>query len=116
MQGSVIIMPWFTFFIKPYVMVFYSFIQHSVNSSVYKSLGKVKYLVSDFTICILCMVKIYIYYMYFPPKPFTLKMTNPLSFSAECIHCLHWDVSWWRLHFLCVKLCRVKYLVSGISK
>ncbi|XP_026374481.1 UDP-N-acetylglucosamine/UDP-glucose/GDP-mannose transporter isoform X2 [Ursus maritimus] len=28
----------------------------------------------------------------------------------ECIHCLHWDVSWWRLHFLCVKLCRVKYL------
>ncbi|XP_077004836.1 nucleotide sugar transporter SLC35D2 isoform X2 [Tamandua tetradactyla] len=28
----------------------------------------------------------------------------------ECIHCLHWDVNWWRLHFLCVELCRVKYL------
>ncbi|KAM9083531.1 nucleotide sugar transporter SLC35D2 isoform 2-T5 [Megaptera novaeangliae] len=28
----------------------------------------------------------------------------------ECIHCLHWNVSWWRLHFLCIKLCRVKYL------
>ncbi|XP_075864674.1 nucleotide sugar transporter SLC35D2 isoform X3 [Microcebus murinus] len=28
----------------------------------------------------------------------------------ECIHCLHRDVSWWRLRFLCVKLCRVKYL------
>ncbi|XP_057405096.1 UDP-N-acetylglucosamine/UDP-glucose/GDP-mannose transporter isoform X4 [Balaenoptera acutorostrata] len=28
----------------------------------------------------------------------------------ECIHCLHWSVSRWRLHFLCIKLCRVKYL------
>ncbi|XP_032163061.1 UDP-N-acetylglucosamine/UDP-glucose/GDP-mannose transporter isoform X1 [Mustela erminea] len=28
----------------------------------------------------------------------------------ECIHCLHWNVSWWRLYFLYVKLCRVKYL------
>ncbi|XP_037653555.1 UDP-N-acetylglucosamine/UDP-glucose/GDP-mannose transporter isoform X2 [Choloepus didactylus] len=28
----------------------------------------------------------------------------------ECVCCLHWDVSWWRLHFLCVKLCRVKHL------
>ncbi|XP_070351505.1 nucleotide sugar transporter SLC35D2 isoform X11 [Equus asinus] len=31
----------------------------------------------------------------------------------ECIRCLHWDASWWRLHFLCVKLCRVKYLHGG---
>ncbi|XP_040101219.1 UDP-N-acetylglucosamine/UDP-glucose/GDP-mannose transporter isoform X4 [Oryx dammah] len=28
----------------------------------------------------------------------------------ECICGLHWNVSRWRLHFLCVKLCRVKYL------
>nr|XP_027820029.1 UDP-N-acetylglucosamine/UDP-glucose/GDP-mannose transporter isoform X5 [Ovis aries] len=28
----------------------------------------------------------------------------------ECIRGLHWNVSRWRLHFLCVKLCRVKYL------
>ncbi|XP_045418685.1 UDP-N-acetylglucosamine/UDP-glucose/GDP-mannose transporter isoform X2 [Lemur catta] len=28
----------------------------------------------------------------------------------ECIRCLHRDVSWWRLRFLRVKLCRVKYL------
>ncbi|XP_060056486.1 nucleotide sugar transporter SLC35D2 isoform X4 [Erinaceus europaeus] len=28
----------------------------------------------------------------------------------ECICCLHWDVSWWRLYFLCVKLYRIKYL------
>ncbi|XP_008578749.1 PREDICTED: UDP-N-acetylglucosamine/UDP-glucose/GDP-mannose transporter isoform X2 [Galeopterus variegatus] len=28
----------------------------------------------------------------------------------ECVCCLHWDVSWWRLHFLRVKLCRVKHL------
>ncbi|XP_064217610.1 nucleotide sugar transporter SLC35D2 isoform X5 [Aotus nancymaae] len=28
----------------------------------------------------------------------------------ECICCLHRDVDWWRLHFLSVKLCRVKYL------
>ncbi|XP_006139894.1 UDP-N-acetylglucosamine/UDP-glucose/GDP-mannose transporter isoform X5 [Tupaia chinensis] len=28
----------------------------------------------------------------------------------ECVHCLHRDVSWWRLRLLCVKLCRIKYL------
>ncbi|XP_067600934.1 nucleotide sugar transporter SLC35D2 isoform X3 [Pseudorca crassidens] len=28
----------------------------------------------------------------------------------ERIRCLHWNVSRWRLHFLCIKLCRVKYL------
>ncbi|XP_050000460.1 nucleotide sugar transporter SLC35D2 isoform X12 [Alexandromys fortis] len=28
----------------------------------------------------------------------------------ECIGCLHWDVGWWRLHFLSPKLYRVKYL------
>ncbi|XP_017907967.1 PREDICTED: UDP-N-acetylglucosamine/UDP-glucose/GDP-mannose transporter isoform X3 [Capra hircus] len=28
----------------------------------------------------------------------------------ECIRGLHWNVNRWRLHFLCVKLCRVKYL------
>ncbi|XP_036912091.1 UDP-N-acetylglucosamine/UDP-glucose/GDP-mannose transporter isoform X3 [Sturnira hondurensis] len=28
----------------------------------------------------------------------------------ECVHCLYWDGSWWRLHFLCVKLHRLKYL------
>ncbi|XP_059512385.1 UDP-N-acetylglucosamine/UDP-glucose/GDP-mannose transporter isoform X1 [Myotis daubentonii] len=31
----------------------------------------------------------------------------------ERIHCLHWDVSRWRLRFLCVKLHRVKYLHGG---
>ncbi|XP_019795976.1 nucleotide sugar transporter SLC35D2 isoform X2 [Tursiops truncatus] len=28
----------------------------------------------------------------------------------ERIRCLHWNVSRWRLHFLCIKLCGVKYL------
>ncbi|XP_053512298.1 UDP-N-acetylglucosamine/UDP-glucose/GDP-mannose transporter isoform X4 [Artibeus jamaicensis] len=28
----------------------------------------------------------------------------------ECVHCLHWDGSRWRLHFLCVELHRLKYL------
>lgn len=51
--------------------------------------------------------------MYFSAKSFTFKIMNPLSLSAECIRCLHWDASWWRLHFLCVKLCRVKYLHGG---
>uniref|UniRef100_A0ABI7WQD7 Solute carrier family 35 member D2 n=1 Tax=Felis catus TaxID=9685 RepID=A0ABI7WQD7_FELCA len=39
-----------------------------------------------------------------------LTWTLGWALHSECIHCLHWDVSWWRLHFLCVKLCRVKYL------
>lgn len=30
--------------------------------------------------------------------------------DQECIGCLHWDVGWWRLHFLPLKLYRVKYL------
>lgn len=34
-----------------------------------------------------------------------------VSFS-EYIHCLHWNVDWWRLHILHVELCRAKYLVS----
>lgn len=36
-------------------------------------------------------------------------------FFAECIGCLHWDVGWWRLHFLALKLYRVKYLVSELT-
>ncbi|XP_065512110.1 nucleotide sugar transporter SLC35D2 isoform X1 [Caloenas nicobarica] len=29
---------------------------------------------------------------------------------SEYIHCLHWNVDWWRLHILHVKLHRAKYL------
>ncbi|XP_012928187.1 UDP-N-acetylglucosamine/UDP-glucose/GDP-mannose transporter isoform X6 [Heterocephalus glaber] len=28
----------------------------------------------------------------------------------ECVCCLHWNVSRWRLYFLSIKLCRIKYL------
>lgn len=102
MQCSVIIMP-YKAICNGFLFIHSTFCEQLLCTSLWAK--ELKYLVSDFTI-----------YMYFPPKSFAFKMTNPLSFSAECIHCLHWNVSWWRLHFLCVKLCRVKYLVSGISK
>ncbi|XP_032942014.1 UDP-N-acetylglucosamine/UDP-glucose/GDP-mannose transporter isoform X3 [Catharus ustulatus] len=31
----------------------------------------------------------------------------------EYIHCLHWNVDWWRLHILHVELCRAKYLMDA---
>lgn len=102
MQCSVIILP-YKAICNGFLFIHSTFCEQLLCTSLWAK--ELKYLVSDFTI-----------YMYFPPKSFAFKMINPLSFSAECIHCLHWDVSWWRLHFLCVKLCRVKYLVSGISK
>lgn len=37
---------------------------------------------------------------------------HDFCFLAEYIHCLHWNVDWWRLHILYVKLCGAKHLVS----